>query len=156
MSSYKIIRWDPVLFPKSNDPTPIPVICIKPDQNLLDFAKENNNTFLVEILNTNNVYENKKIVATFTKSSDALILTNGLYSLALQCEWYGYPDCSGDCKIYGIKGGIKSETINNVELRTPKENIQLKNTNYTGMNNSILYAIFTMLFIVLCVVLIFK
>lgn len=132
IKTYKIYRWDPVLFSKSNDPTPIPVICIKPDKGLLDFAKDNNNTFLVEILNTNNIYQDKKIVATFTKSSDAFNFTpnmfkeDGLYALALQCEWYEYPDCNGDCKIYGITGGVKAETVNGIELTTPKEMPEIK------------------------------
>lgn len=144
IKTYKIYRWDPVLFSKSNDPTPIPVICIKPDQSLLEFAKENNNTFLVEILNTNNIYQNKKIIANVTNDLDDL---DDLYSLALQCEWYEYPDCNGDCKIYGISGGVKAETINGVELTTPKEIPEIKE-KYTLFRHSTIrnkmYAIYIM------------
>ena len=138
MRTYKIYRWDPVLFSKSNDPTPIPVISIKPDKGLLDFATENNNTLLVEILNTNNIYQDKKIVATFTKSSDAFNFTpnifkeDGLYTLALQCEWNEYPDCNGECKIYGISGGVKAPDI---DLRTLSETKDIKE-KYTPFSRS--------------------
>jgi hypothetical protein len=111
---YKIIRWDAVL--KMNNINPRPVISIKPDKNFKIFAEANKNTLLIKIHNTNGLYQCQNgivgIVDTFNSFSPDTV------SILLISDWYGYPDCTGDCEIFGLNGGIPIQTINNITLRT--------------------------------------
>jgi hypothetical protein len=115
VNTYKIERWDAILFDNSTNPTPI--IYIKPDKELLDFAKQNKNAVLINIVGSNSIYDNKNIPSIFTKSSKVPNCRNnffkktGLYVIILDSDWHGYPDCLGECKIYGLGGGKKSDKV---------------------------------------------
>jgi len=113
---YKIHRWDSVLFGNSTDPTPI--IYVKPDAELLQFAHDNKNALLIELNSTNSIYDKKRVTGLWYKSSEIpngcrpnFFDKTGLYVIVLQAPWHGYPDCLGDCSIFGLTGGIPVETI---------------------------------------------
>ena len=120
-NSYKIHRWDSVLFNNSVDP--VPVIYLKPDNNLLKFASDNKNAILVEINGTNSIYDKKRIAGLWYKTSDIphyrpnFFENTGLYVIVLQAPWHSYPDCLGDCNIFGLVGGVPVSSIeDNMDL----------------------------------------
>jgi hypothetical protein len=137
--TYKIYRWDAVLFKNDIDPTPI--IYVKPEKELLEFVEKNNNTLLVKLHSPGSIYNNKKVVGRWYKSSEIpnchinFFEETGLYVIALYAPWHGYPDCLGECSVYGVKGGVKATEVNipsdppvdqsisnrKISLRTPAE-----------------------------------
>lgn len=104
--TYKIHRWDAVLFGNSTDPTPI--IYIKPNEELFKFSKNNKNTLLVELQTFDSIYNKKQVVGILSKSSDIpncrpeFFKKTGLYVLVLQAPWHGYPDYLGNVAIIGL------------------------------------------------------
>ena len=123
---YKIIRWDPILNDNSVDPKPI--ISIKPDENFNIFSNQNKNMLLIKISNTKSIYDNKNIIGIVDTKN---IIEDATVSILLQSEWRGYPDFNGECQIFGLEGGIPSETINGVALKTiqDQESEKIGNTN---------------------------
>ena len=107
--SYKIYRWDAVIFGNNN---PTPIIYVKPDDLLLKFAKENDNNISVKINNLTCPYGGRIVKGFFGKSSDIpnarpyFFEKTGLYVIVLHTEWKRYPDDLGNCSIYGVKGGV--------------------------------------------------
>lgn len=131
-NSYKIERWDGVLFGKSTDI--VPIIYIKPDETLLKFAKENLDALLVQISGTSSIFDGKKVSGVFRKSSEipncrlGYFEATGYYVIVLNAEWHGYPDCLGECEIFGLIGDIPAETIEEVELKhIPPSTYQTEN-----------------------------
>lgn len=120
---YKIYRWDVVLFGNGNVHTPI--IYIKPDKNLLEFAEKNKNELLVELNIPGTMYNKNTVNGFLAKSSDIpnfrknFFEKTGLYVIVLKSPWYGYPDYLGDIEISGltderIQNSYKTQTLNNV------------------------------------------
>ena len=139
--TYKIHRWDAVLFGNSTDPTPI--IYIEPNDTLLEFAKKNKNTLLVELQTHGSIYDKKLVRGVWAKSSEIpncrenFFEKTGLYVIVLQTPWHGYPDFLGDVAIYGLTGEVPVSSENQTpdvppeapvqrrsELREPTENIE--------------------------------
>jgi len=124
--TYEIKRWDAVLF--GNNVNPKPIIYIKPDENLLNFAKSNDNAFLVKIDSTGSIYDNKYITGFFAKSSlvpnfrPVFFKETELYVIVLESLWYGYPKNLGSCQIFGLKGGVPYKEIKNIPIRQVKSN----------------------------------
>jgi hypothetical protein len=123
---YKIHRWDAVIFKnKEMNPIPTPIIYIKPDENLIKFAKDNSDALLVKLHVPPSIYDQKRVTGVWAKSSDipncraVFFEETELYIIVLQAPWHGYPDCLGECEIFGLTSGVLSETINNVPLKTP-------------------------------------
>ena len=100
---YKIYRWDGVIF--GNREYPTPVIYIKPDNDLLEFSRTNNNALLINISGSGSVYDNKNITGVMAKSLNipncrpVFFKETGLYVIVLNSIWFGYPNCLGKCKI---------------------------------------------------------
>jgi hypothetical protein len=142
--TYKIHRWDVVLFGNSNDPTPI--VYIKADDDLLKFAKDNSDAFLVELHVAGSIYDKKSVVGIWAKSSEIpncraeFFKETELYVLVLQAPWYGYPDCLGDVVIFGLHGGVPVES-GNINIPHVKDGTQLRvpspviTENYQGNCN---------------------
>jgi hypothetical protein len=129
-NSYKIYRWDSFLYNKNISP----IIYVKPDDTLLKFAKENNNTLLIRVSKSNSIYDGKKIAGVLYKSSDITKCNNffnktGLYVIVLESDWYGYPDFLGECDIFGLKGDVAVDE--NTLLPLPDQN-----TNFIDSSNS--------------------
>jgi hypothetical protein len=129
-NSYKIYRWDSFLYNKNISP----IIYVKPDDTLLKFAKENNNTLLIRVSKSNSIYDGKKIAGVLYKSSDITKCNNffnktGLYVIVLESDWYGYPDFLGECDIFGLKGDVVVDE--NTLLPLPDQN-----TNFIDSSNS--------------------
>ena len=129
---YKIIRWDPILNDNTIDPKPI--ISIKPDEYFNIFSNQNKNMLLIKILDTKSIYDNKNIIGIVDTKN---ILEDTTVSILLQSEWRGYPDFNGECQIFGLEGGVQSEIINGVSLKTIKDQESKKITN-----TNILIAVF--------------
>jgi len=155
--TYSIRRWDAVLFRNSEYPTPI--IYIEPEPSLLEFAKDNDDALLVSIKSTNSIYDDKQISGVFASSSEipncreVFFNKTKLYVIVLQAEWHGYPDCLGECDIYGLKGGVPAKEINNVPLQQPvpttKTYTDTNNGNACGLQNVPLIAVSVVIFIIL-------
>ena len=134
--TYSIKRWDAVLF--GNNEYPTPIIYVEPEENLLEFAKINEDALLVSIKSTNSKYENKKIPGIFASSSEipncrpVFFNKTKLSVIVLDCEWIGYPQLLGSCEIYVLKGGVPIKEINNVPLEIPTPSIE----SYTSTDNT--------------------
>lgn len=120
--TYKIHRWDAVLFGDSTDPTPI--IYIKPDDTLLNFAKTNKKALLVEFVVPDTIYDTKRVTGIWSKSSDipncreVFFEKTKLYVIVLQAPWHGYPKCLGEIKVFGLKGGVPAKEIKDAVKET--------------------------------------
>lgn len=158
-NKYKIHRWDGVLFGNSVDPTPI--IYVKPDENLLQFAKDNHDALLVKLNVPDSIYDGKLIVGQWFKSSEIpncrseFFKNTDLYIIVLIAPWHGYPNTNGTVTIFGTEGGVpvaKFETqtssikgIDNlpvlsnkkIERDLPKVNEQLREPKGVLKNNVI-------------------
>lgn len=143
---YKIHRWDSVLF--GNNEYATPIIYVKPDDILFEFAKVNKDALLVRINSTESIYDNKRITGVFSSSSEipncrpVFFNKTGLYVIVLQAEWHGYPDSLGFCEIFGLKGGVPYKDVNDVPLqrlpsvqRPPERSVRAVE-NYSRTNGS--------------------
>jgi hypothetical protein len=141
---YKIHRWDSVLFGNRTDPTPI--IYVKADKDLHDFVDSNKNILSVEINSTNSIYDKKKVVGLWYKSSEIpncrteFFKETELYVFVLQAPWHGYPNKMGEVSVFGVSGGtpvvdIKEELYENSdELKEPfNTNVEHYKNNCKGM-----------------------
>jgi len=120
---YNIYRWDSVLYNTTN---PMPMIYIKPDENLIKFVEENDKAIMVNISDSASVYDGRNITGVFTKSStvpnrrDNFFEKTGLYVISLDSHWYGYPDSLGECEIFGSTGGVTStKKLRGMQLTQP-------------------------------------
>ncbi len=123
--TYKIHRWDAVLFGNSTDPTPI--IYIKANSDLLEFAKANKDALLVDLKIPDSIYNDKLVAGLWFKSSDIpncrpeFFEKTELYVIVLQAPWHGYPDNLGEIAISGLYGGrpVKNSEHKNLVLKEP-------------------------------------
>lgn len=108
MATYKIQRWDPVVF--GNNVKPFPMIYISPDDAFLKFAEMNNNSIFVKITDTDTIYDNHAMVGIVSSSYDKPRCTTnfynktGLITITLYGIWYQYPDKLGTATVSGLKG----------------------------------------------------
>ena len=92
MTSYKIYRWNVVLFGNSN--TKVPMIYIKPDLELLEFIKANSYTVACNINDTGTIYDGKTIPGVVDVSCNVpncrpnFCAKTGLYVITLWANWY--------------------------------------------------------------------
>lgn len=112
-TTYKIHRWDPILL--NNSVNPIPIIYIKPDKALIEFAKINDNVLAVNINGSDSIYDNKKIFGQFKPSYEVpncrcnYFHKTGFFVIILSTSpWYSYPTLLGECQVFGLKGNIKA------------------------------------------------
>jgi hypothetical protein len=142
LNEYQIYQWQGSISGAAN--VPWPVIYIKPDDSLLDFAKKNNNALLVKISNTSSIYDGKSVQGLFFTSANIpnnrsnFSEKTGLCTILLYCDWYSYPPQLGSAEIFGLYGGVPVAqieknlmAINNLDssdtplqltsLRTPSE-----------------------------------
>ena len=109
MTSYKIYRWNVVLFGNSN--TKVPMIYIKPDLELLEFIKANSYVVASTINDTGTIYDGKTIPGIVNVSCNVpncrpnFCAKTGLYVITLWANWYGYPepDKLGNVNFSGMK-----------------------------------------------------
>lgn len=143
--TFKIYRWDSVLFGNNTDP--VPIIYAKPEKSLLEFAEKNKNVLLVKLHAPGSIYDNKKVIGVWRKSSEIpncrinFFEETELYVIVLYAPWHGYPDYLGKFSVYGLEGGKKATDINtptdnledkslvenNIPLRTPSMPVLLTN-----------------------------
>ena len=126
MSKYTIYRWDSFLYGKST--TPKPIIYIKPDKQLLEFAKANDNAVMIKVSGSNTIYDGKNIPGIFSKSANPptcmenYFKATELYTIQLFSNWYGYPhpNTLGEIEIFGEK------TITPEEEKKPEQQKSVK------------------------------
>ena len=111
--TYKIHRWDSVIFPdKGMNPISTPIIYVKSDDVLIQFVNENANTLLVKLNVPGSIYDGKRVIGVWYKSSEipncrpVFFEKTKLYVIVLQAPWHGYPDFLGDIEIFGLNGGV--------------------------------------------------
>jgi hypothetical protein len=91
--NYDILRWDVIL--AENGVNKLPVIYIKTDDiNFIDFIENNNYVIMVDINNTNTIYDEKQIIGTVRKTQ-----IPNIYLIKLNCVWFGYPDINSPGQI---------------------------------------------------------
>ena len=96
MNSYKIERWDVILYNNIK----LPMIYIKPDLNLIKNLDKLDNTVLCKISGTNMAYDRNKIVGSINNSSTTpncrpnFFEKTGYYVITLFSNWHGYPNIS--------------------------------------------------------------
>lgn len=136
--TYKIHRWDSVIFAnKGMNPISTPIIYVKPDDELLKFAKDNSDALLVKLHTPGSIYDQKRVTGVWAKSSmipncrENYFEKTKLYVIVLQAPWHGYPDCLGECEIFGLTGGVPAKEINHVPLTKPDPVHHVKE-NFTG------------------------
>ena len=103
MSEYKIERFDVIMSGNKK----LPNIYIKPDSELLEFAKKNNYTLACQIRNTGTLYDGNIISGVLNKSSlnrPNFFKYSELYVVTLYANWHGYPeyDSTGVIKFFGL------------------------------------------------------
>ena len=74
LNEYQICQWQGSISGAAN--VPWPVIYIKPDDSLLDFAKKNNNALLVKISNTSSIslYKSLSLITSNGTGDDLISL----------------------------------------------------------------------------------
>jgi hypothetical protein len=110
MTSYNIERWDVILYGTNYY---FPIIYFKPDEDLIEFFKANNNAVIANISESKSVYDNKNIPGVINTLEDNipnsrpnLFDKTGYYVMTLYSEWLGYP-------MYGNLGKITFSGFNN-------------------------------------------
>ena len=165
IKKYKIYRWDAVLFGRNINPNPI--VYVKPDEKLLSFARENSNALMLNISGSESIYDGKNIPGIFMKSSDVpncrsnFFKKTGLYVIVLTSEWHGYPDCLGDCSIFGLTGGVyNNKKLRNIDIHEVapsseqyNNDINRYSNNYIGMDSSRIIAVSVGLIVILITIL---
>ena len=125
--TYKIHRWDTVIFShKKLNPIPTPIIYIKCEENLIKFANDNSNTLLVKLNVPDTIYDNKRVIGIFGKSSEIpncrpiFFENTQLYVIVLQAPWYGYPDYNGDVEVIGLTGYVPEKKLESIKFVEPQ------------------------------------
>jgi hypothetical protein len=99
MHIFEIKRWDAYI--PDNQTFAYPLIYIKPSKNFLEYAKKNNNTFLVKIDGTDMQYDKQHLVGELHNSGyypnyrPKFFNATGLYVILLKANWVGYPFNNG-------------------------------------------------------------
>jgi hypothetical protein len=93
-NTYKIQRWDAILSP--NGLNKQPMIYVYPDINFIELMNKHNQILSVKIDNTNTIYDGQVLYGTVSRSSfiPNFFSKTQLYTIILDCEWYGYPNPS--------------------------------------------------------------
>jgi hypothetical protein len=107
MPTYNIERWDPVI--PSGHTQPLPMIYIKPDETLLNLAKDNDYNVIVTISGTGKLYDTKPIPAVIDSSGYYPNFRPNFHNkhnyvvLTLMCDWLGYGNLGSVC-VHGFTG----------------------------------------------------
>ncbi len=111
-SSYQIKQWGSWIG-KGNQTTPLPIIYIKPNLELIQFCKKNGNNLNVFIDGTNSEYDKKAVSGVFTQSDKIpnyrpnFLEETGWYVIVLNAPFIIFPKMSnGFVKIYGFSSDI--------------------------------------------------
>ena len=137
MTQYKIERWDAVLY--GNNIIKSPIIYIKPDKYLLEFAKANNYLMVVKIEGTNTIYDGREILGVLDLSAVVpnqrpnFFEDTGLYVIKLYAHWYGYPSPSKLGMVSFL--GYNSIDYNEEKNETNNEINNIKKENFIGSKN---------------------
>jgi hypothetical protein len=112
MPSYNIERWDSVIPPGHTQP--LPMIYIKPDEEFIALAKDNNYNVIVTISNTGKLYDTKPIPGVIDSSGyfpdfrPNFFNNTKLMVITLLCDWIGYPENGkGSVCVHGATGRDK-------------------------------------------------
>lgn len=125
MLDYEIMRWDSVLV--KNNTFPYPMIYVKADLNLLNYARENKYIFPISISETNMDYDKKPVIGIMDTSGyypnyrPNFFNETGYYTITIFTNWIGYPIKNGKISIDNdssetqLKNEIKEEKIKPIE-----------------------------------------
>ena len=107
MTTYKIQRWDPVLF--GNNVKPNPMFYIIPDLYFDEFARNNKYSLFCMVKNSASLYDNIVIPVTVNKSYNTpnnrpnFYNETQTYVITMDTPWMGYPKNLGLVKFFGYK-----------------------------------------------------
>jgi hypothetical protein len=92
--TYKIERWDAILSP--NGLNKQPMIYVFPDIKFIELMNKHKQVLSVSVNNTNTQYDGQVLYGTVSRSSfiPNFFSKTQLYTIILDCEWYGYPNPS--------------------------------------------------------------
>jgi hypothetical protein len=144
MTQYKIYRWDARLLGEKI----YPEIYIRPDEDLLEFFKNNNSATITKISNSSSVYDNQEIpaiVTTIEPTRPNYFEKSGYYVIVLNSNWYGYPDNLGNAVFSGLER--KGESKNPEKDGNKKESKNDTNNKYSINYNYFLVIVAILLFL---------
>jgi hypothetical protein len=125
MPSYKIERWDSVIPPGHTQP--LPMIYIKPNEEFVKIAQENDYNVVVTISGTGKLYDTKVIPGVIDSSAFFPDFRPNFYNdtkllvITLMIDWMGYPDTgNGTVCVHGIVAGPDQIKIETKPYEAPK------------------------------------
>lgn len=170
MPKYNIQRWDAVMTRSSEltggNEYPVPMIYIKPDQQFIQYAKENDYQVRVTITGTGTVYDDKPILAVIDSSGyfpdfrPNFYNQTGYFVLTLFTQWDGYPNTgNGSVLIQGLHGPDKLTVPKETKYEPPQpipqilEPFKIRNKKHDKMTSSQIGWLLTGIFIIFGVLL---
>lgn len=164
MPEYEIVRWDAVIPPQNT--FPYPMVYIKPDENFLQYAKENQYLFSLQVSGTNSNYDARPVVGMVDSSGfypnyrPNFFNETGTYVIVLFTNWIGYPPNNGKIQLRGITGPDK------IEIRPPTFSVpqpmeffqseKPKNKDECRLTSAQLSLVLIVIFLIFCSVLYFS
>jgi hypothetical protein len=125
MPSYKIERWDSVVPPGHT--VPLPMIYIKPDEEFIKIAEENDYNVVLTISGTGKMYDTKPIPGVIDSSGYFPDFRPNFFNdtkflvITLLCDWIGYPEKdNGTVCVHGISSGPDKVVIDVKPYQAPK------------------------------------
>lgn len=152
MTEYKIYRWDARLI----DETIYPEIYIKPDSDLLNFFKNNNNLVLSNITESESIYDNRNIsstVVSLEQTRPNYFEKTGYYTVILNSNWYGYPEKLGKV-VFSVLDN-KKEKKSDKEDNKPDKHCDKNNEN-CKINKQINFAYIIVIFLILVMLFVYQ
>jgi hypothetical protein len=126
MPSYKIERWDAVIPPGHTQP--LPMIYIKPDDEFIRLAQENDYNVVLTVSGTGKLYDTKPIPGVVDSSAFYPDFRPNFYNdtkllvITLMCDYIGYPegDTNGTVCVHGIVSGPDKIKVEVKPYEAPK------------------------------------
>lgn len=121
MLKYDIVSWNPIVLPSrvpninsfSTDANPpLPMIYVKPDEKLMQLARDNDYKIVAKVNGTDSCYDKSPMIGLVnseenigkTNARPMLYQRDGLWAIVLLSSWVEYPLLKGNVVLYGNKG----------------------------------------------------
>ena len=124
MQKYQIDRWDSVI-PKGNT-FPYPMIYIKPDENILKYAEQNQYRLLLTIKDSKSNYDDKIFIgvldssAFFPEYRPNLFNEHKQFVITIITSWDGYPTSNGYLNV-NLEGNVNDSLETKFQVPKPIE-----------------------------------
>lgn len=159
MPTYDIKEWHSILVGNNNEP--FPMIYVKADDNLLNYAKQNDYSFQVTIQNSESLYDAMPIIGIMEDSGcfpdyrPNFFNDTGFITIVLMGSWIGYPPKNGQVFVQGLIGEDRLQNLGPKPFDTPKpmkygpwEFFSSKRREKNSFSDEQIQSIFLFLFII--------